>query len=97
RQRGDGELGMPLEQLEEPLPDGAGRPENTHPNLPHRCSLTHPMPAASIEHTYNRSVRGDLPRIAATLKNVLKSDRPRRSMSAGFSVSRKMRNQRCER
>src|SRR5439155_6931994 len=64
-----------------------GRPENTDPNLPHRCSLTPPMPAASIEHTYNRSARGDLPRIAATLKNVLKSDRPRRGIARAFPFS----------
>src|SRR5437870_13597226 len=75
---------MLLEQLEEALPDGARRPENADPNLPHRCSLTHPTRAASIEHTYNRSARGDLPRIAATLKNVLKSDRPRRGIARAF-------------
>src|SRR5438046_7834250 len=75
---------MVLEQLEEALPHGARRPENADPNLPHRCSLTHPTRAASIEHTYNRSARGDLPRIAATLKNVLKSDRPRRGIARAF-------------
>src|SRR5947207_1373155 len=64
---------MLLEQLEEALPDGARRPENADANLPHRCSLTHPTAAASIEHTYKRSARGDLPRIAATLNNVLKA------------------------
>src|SRR3989440_10427073 len=52
---------MVLEQLEEALPDGTRRPEDADPNLAHRCSLTHRMPAASIEHTYNRSARGDLP------------------------------------
>src|SRR2546430_16552168 len=52
---------MVLEQLQEALPDGARRSEDANPNLPHRCSLTHRMPAASIEHTYNRSARGDLP------------------------------------
>src|SRR2546425_7912234 len=77
---------MVLEQLEEALPDGACRPENADSNLPHRyrCSLTHPTPAASIDHTHNRSARGDLPRIAATLKNVLKSDRPRRGIARAF-------------
>src|SRR5947208_16186311 len=75
---------MLLEQLEEALPDGARRPEDADPNLPHRCSLTHRMPAASIEHTYNRSARGDLPRIAATLNKVLKSDRPRPGIARAF-------------
>src|SRR5207245_10006244 len=84
RQRGDGELRMPLEQLQEALPDGPRRPENADPNLPHRRPLTHRMPAASIEHTYNRSARGDLPRIAATLNKVLKSDGPRRGMPGLF-------------
>src|SRR5213076_3568218 len=78
---------MVLEQLEEALPHGARRPENADPNLPHRCSLTHPTRAASIEHTYNRSARGDLPRIAATLKNVLKSDRPRRGIARALLFS----------
>src|SRR5213082_2946598 len=75
---------MLLEQLEEALPDGARGPENADANLPHRCSLTHPTAAASIEHTYKRSARGDLPRIAATLNNVLKSDRPRPSIARAF-------------
>src|SRR5947207_12297581 len=75
---------MLLEQLDEALPDGARRPENADANLPHRCSLTHPTAAASIEHTYKRSARGDLPRIAATLNNVLKSDRPRPSIARAF-------------
>src|SRR5213593_1897236 len=35
RQRGDGELRMPLEQLQEALPDGPRRPENADPNLLH--------------------------------------------------------------
>src|SRR5438094_9240718 len=75
---------MLLEQLDEALPHGARRPENADANLPHRCSLTHPTAAASIEHTYKRSAGGDLPRIAATLNNVLKSDRPRLSMARPF-------------
>src|SRR5437762_14195506 len=75
---------MVLEQLQEALPDGTRRSEDANPNLPHRCSLTHRMPAASIEHTYNRSARGDLPRIAATLNKVLKSDGPRRGMPGLF-------------
>src|SRR5205823_7143393 len=75
---------MVLKQLQEALPDGARRSEDANPNLPHRCSLTHRMPAASIEHTYNRSARGDLPRIAATLNKVLKSDGPRRGMPGLF-------------
>src|SRR5439155_1571970 len=66
------------------LPHGPRRPENADPDLLHRCSLTHRMPAASIEHTYNRSARGDLPRIAATLNKVLKSDGPRRGMPGLF-------------
>src|SRR2546423_1038764 len=64
---------MVLEQLQEALPDGTRRPEDADPNLPHRCSLTHRMPAASIEHTYNRSARGDLP-----------IDGPRRGMPGLF-------------
>src|SRR2546430_10350671 len=64
---------MVLEQLEEALPDGTRRPEDADPNLPHRCSLTHRMPAASIEHTYNRCARGDLP-----------NDGPRRGMPGLF-------------
>src|SRR5256886_2421248 len=75
---------MPLEQVQEALPDGPRRPENADPDLLHRCSLTHRMPAASIEHTYNRSARGDLPRIAATLNKVLKGDRPRRGTARAF-------------
>src|SRR2546430_2150112 len=51
---------MVVEQLQEALPAGTGRPEDANPNLPHRCSLTHRMPAASIEHTYNRCARGEL-------------------------------------
>src|SRR6266480_6249845 len=64
---------MVLEQLQEALPDGTRRSEDANPNLPHRCSLTHRMPAASIEHTYNRSARGDLP-----------NDGPRRGMPGLF-------------
>src|SRR5438552_7723250 len=64
---------MVLEQLQEALPDGTRRPEDANPNLPHRCSLTHRMPAASIEHTYNRSARGDLP-----------NDGPRRGLPGLF-------------
>src|SRR2546430_7631874 len=64
---------MVLKQLQEALPDGARRSEDANPNLPHRCSLTHRMPAASIEHTYNRSARGDLP-----------NDGPRRGMPGLF-------------
>src|SRR6266853_2090251 len=75
---------MVLEQLQEALPDRTRCPEDANPNLPHRCSLTHRMPAASIEHTYNRSARGALPRIAATLNKVLKSDGPRRGMPGLF-------------
>src|SRR5438270_2983818 len=75
---------MPLEQLQKTLPDRTRRPEDADPDLLHRCSLTHRMPAASIEHTYNRSARGDLPRIAATLNKVLKSDGPRRGMPGLF-------------
>src|SRR5205823_6240494 len=87
RQRRHGELGMALEQLQEALPDRTRRPEDADPNLPHRCSLTHRTPAASIEHTYNRSARGDLPRIAATLNKVLKSDRPRRGIARALLFS----------
>src|SRR5437016_9993548 len=72
---------MPLEQLQKTLPDRTRRPEDADPNLPHRCSLTHRTAAASIEHTHNRSARGVLPRIAATLNKVLKSDRPRRGIA----------------
>src|SRR5439155_12714183 len=75
---------MLLEQLEEALPHGARGAENADANLPHRCSLTHQKAAASIEHTYKRSARGDLPRIAATLNSVLKSDRPRPSIARAF-------------
>src|SRR5205807_2841984 len=91
RERGDGELRMLLEQLQEALPDRTRRPEDTEPSRPHRCSLTHRTPAASIEHTHNRSARGALPRIAATLNKVLKSDRPRRGIAPGFSVFRETR------
>src|SRR5256886_13032178 len=66
---------MVLEQLQEALPDGTRRSEDANPNLPHRCSLTHRMPAASIEHTYNRSARGDLP-----------NDGPRRGMPGLFCI-----------
>src|SRR5438067_6647593 len=75
---------MVLEQLQEALPDGTRRSEDANPDLLHRCSLTHRMPAASIEHTYSRSARGDLPRIAATLNKVLKSGGPRRGMPGLF-------------
>src|SRR5438477_3142476 len=64
---------MVLEQLQEALPDGTRRSEDANPNLPQRCSLTHRMPAASIEHTYSRSARGDLP-----------NDGPRRGMPGLF-------------
>src|SRR5256884_1672141 len=66
-------MGMVAGQAEEALPHGAPRSEDSNPKPPQRCFLKPRMAAASIEHTYNRSARGDLP-----------NDGPRRGMPGLF-------------